>query len=269
MSRPIPNQFHFVFGLKRQWTSFHILHYLCLESCWQVNRPDTIYFHHDHVPHGKYWDRIKDRLTLVKVSPDDFVADFEYEDRGINPYRYAHHADFIRLRQLTEYGGIYADIDTLFVNPYPKSLFEHDYVLGREDDVVDARSGESRPSICNALIMSRPQAEFGKIWLRESRDAFDGTWSNHSTLLPYRLSQRHPGLVHVEPPRSFYRYMWTVEDISALFEKCEDDWEDAYSIHLWWSRRRKDFSRVHAGMFTEKYIRNVDTTFNLVARKYL
>jgi len=273
MSQNIPNRFHFVFGLKRQWRPFHLLHYLCLESCWQVNKPEKIYFHHDRIPHGKYWDRIKDRLTLVKVDPDKFVTDFTYKDRGINPYRYAHHSDFIRLRQLNKYGGIYADMDTLFINPYPKDLLTHKFVLGREGDVFDAKTQEPKPSICNALIMSEPKADFGKLWLDRSREAFNGTWSNHSTLLPYRLSQEKPDWVHVEPARSFYSYMWTIEDISSLFEKCEDDWNNAYSIHLWshlwWARRRKDFSRVHAGMFTEKYIKNVDTTFNLVARRYL
>lgn len=269
----IPRQFHFVFGLKRQWRPFHLLHYLCLESCWQVNRPEKIYFHHDRLPHGRYWDRIRDRLTLVKVGEDAGVAAFEYRDRGINPYRYAHHSDFIRLRQLNRYGGIYADIDTLFVNPYPDRLFEHEYVLGREGDIRDVATGELRPSLCNALIMARPGARFGELWLERSREAFDGSWSNHSTLLPYRLSQEHPDWVHLEPPRSFYPYMWTIEDIRTLFEGCETDWEGAYSIHLWshlwWSRRRRDFSRVHAGRFTERYIRTVDTTFNLVARRFL
>jgi len=272
-SERIPNQFHFVFGLKRQWRPFHLLHYLCLESCWQVNRPEKIYFHHDRLPHGRYWDRIKDRLTLVEVGEDAGVAAFQYGDKAINPYRYAHHADFIRLRQLNRYGGIYADIDTLFVNPYPDRLFEHEYVLGREGDIQDAVSGELRPSLCNALIMAQPNARFGDLWLERSREAFDGSWSNHSTLLPYRLSQEHPDWIHVEPPRSFYAYMWTIDDIRALFEGRDTDWEGAYSIHLWshlwWSRRRRDFSRVHAGRFTERYIRNVDTTFNLVARRFL
>ena len=273
MNDKIPKQFHFVFGLKPQWHSFHLLHYLCLESCWQVNRPERIYFHHHHLPHGKYWDRIEHRLTLVKVEKDEFVSNFRYQDKGIGPYRYAHHSDFIRLRQLHEYGGIYADIDTLFVNPYPEELFEHEYVLGRESDIVDFSTGETKPSICNALIMAKPGARFGRDWLANIQDAFNGTWSNHSTLLPYRISREHPDWVHVEPPRSFYRYMWTVEDLETLFEKCEDDWEGAYSIHLWshlwWTRRRRDFSGIHAGMFTERYIRNVDTTFNLAARRFL
>jgi hypothetical protein len=273
MNLRIPPIFHFVFGLKRQWKPFHLLHYLCLESCWQVNRPQTIYFHHDHLPYGKYWDRIRDRLTLVKVERDDFVSEFAYKDKGIDRYRYAHHADFIRLRQLQQYGGVYADIDTLFVHPYPRHLFTHRFVLGREGDIRDEATGETRPSLCNALIMAEVGSDFGRLWLDRSREAFDGTWSNHSTVLPYRLSREHPDWIHVEPPRSFYRYMWTVADLETLFERDESDWEKVYSVHLWshlwWARKRRDFSLVHAGRFTDQYIKNVDTTFNRVARQFL
>lgn len=210
---------------------------------------------------------------MVKVEKDEFVEGFKYEDKWIRRFRYAHHSDFIRLRQLSRYGGVYADMDTLFLQPYPDSLFSHPFVLGREGDVRDDVSGESRPSLCNAVIMAEPDSAFGNLWLQKKQEAFNGTWSNHSTILPYKLAQAHPDWIHIEPPRSFYPCMWEIKDFETLFEKTQINWENAYSIHLWshlwWSRRRKDFSSVHAGMFTEKYIRNVDTSFNRVARRFL
>jgi hypothetical protein len=40
----IPNQFHFIFGLRKQREPFHLAHYLCLESCRRVNQPESIRF---------------------------------------------------------------------------------------------------------------------------------------------------------------------------------------------------------------------------------
>ncbi len=103
--------------------------------------------------------------------------------------------------------------------------------------------------------------------------AFNGSWSNHSTLLPQRLSEEMPRDIHVEPSRSFYPYMWTRAGIRAMLQERETDMRGIYSMHLWshlwWSERRRDFSDFHAGLLTERAIREVDTTYNLIARQYL
>ena len=39
--------------------------------------------------------------------------------------------------------------------------------------------------------------------------------------------------------------------------------------HLWWSRRRRDFSGFHGGMIDEDYVRNADTTYAVAARRFL
>jgi len=272
--RKIPNIFHFVFGLREQNEPFHLAYFLCLNSCLTVNRPDKVYLYYHHEPYGRYWDLIKDQLTLVKVDPISLVSNFDYDDKYIEKnFTYAHHSDFIRLEKLYEHGGVYADIDTIFVNPYPAHLFEKAYVLGREDPIQCQKTGKQKDSLCNALIMSEPQGEFGRIWYEGMKDAFDGSWSNHSTVLPQELSEAHPDLIHIEPKRSFYGYMWTREDLYQLFERCDSDFSGIYSIHLWshlwWAKKRRDFSNFHAGRLTEKIIRNVDTTYNFLARPFL
>jgi hypothetical protein len=275
MPAPIPNRFHFVFGLHKQREPFHLVHYLAIESCFQVNRPERIDLHVFHEPHGPYWDLARRRVNVRHVEPVPAVHDFHYgfRNRGCKRYAYAHHADFIRLQVLLADGGIYADIDTLFVSPYPARLFAETCVLGREDDVVDQRTGEIRPSLCNALILARPGAEFLRLWLDGMADAFDGSWSNHSTFLPQKLSQQHPELIHVEPSRSFYPFMWTRADLHTLLEGPRPNLEGAFSIHLWshlwWEKRRRDFSDISGDLITEGYVRTVDTTYNLLARRFL
>jgi len=269
----IPNRFHFVFGLKRQAEPLHLAHYLCLRSCLEVNRPDAVYFYHDHEPYGYYWELIRPRLTCVRIPRVTFVDAYRYRDRRTARFRYAHASDFVRLEKLLAQGGIYADMDTLFVNPIPRALYAKPFVLGRENDVYDLAARTERPSLCNAFIMSERGAAFGRLWLERMADAFNGTWSNHSTLLPFELSRQHPDWIHLEPPRTFYKFMWSREGIRALLEGLDTDNEGVVSFHLWshlwWSRRRRDFSDFHGGRLTHEFVRDVDTSYNVVARRFL
>ncbi len=274
----IPRQFHFVFGLKPQTGPFHIAHYLCLASCMEVNRPERVFFHYHHEPYGPWWDHIRPRLSLCRVQPEAFVTGSRryldhQEGRFIKSagLDYAHQADFLRLRVLLEHGGVYADMDTLFVRPYPDSLYRHSFVLGAEDPVCIG--GATVPSLCNAVILARAGARFGRVWLDDMYHVFDGSWSRHSCAHAAELAARMPAEIYVAPQRYFYRYMWTREGIADLFERLDGDVEDVYSIHLWshlwWEAWRTDFSRFHGGLLTEQYIRTVDTTYNVLARRFL
>ncbi len=269
----IPNRFFFVYGLQPRQEPFHLIHYLCLRSCLETNQPERITLCSPDEPYGRYWNLIKSEVEHVKIEPIPQVTGFQYPDRGIDPYRYAHHSDFIRLDQLLEHGGGYADLDTLFVKPLPSTLFEKPFVLGRERDIADPHSGQLTPSLCNAFIMSAPGAAFCHRWRAAMDAAFDGTWSNHSTLLPQRLAHRHPEEIHIEPECAFFPFPPTTEGLSLLFDTTATVPNKTYSIHLWahlwWSDRRVDFSPFDAGRVTETFVREVDTTYTVAARPFL
>lgn len=273
MSR-IPRHFHFIFGLHPQTEPFHLLHYLCLESCLRVNRPERITLYLYHEPYGRYWDLIRPRLTIEKVPLVSTVAAARYSDPLIaQKLRYAHHADFIRLEKLLEHGGVYADIDTLFVRPIPDDLYEKPFVIGREDPVRHERTGEYHASLCNALMLAEPGSAFARVWLERMPAALDGSWSNHSCGLAARLAAEFPQLLHVEPALTFYPFMWTAADLRALLEETHPFPDGACSIHLWahlwWSKSRRDFSPVHHAQLTDPHIRFSDTTFARLARPFL
>ena len=269
----IPDHYHFVFGLREGPEPLHLVHYLSLRSCLEVNRPSRVTVHSPRPPQGPYWERIRSDVEWAEAEPVPLVRDFRYPDRAINPYRYAHHSDFVRLDRLLEHGGVYADLDTLFVRPMPAALFEKPFVLGREADIADPRTGEPRRSLCNAVIFSRPGSAFGRRWRAGLEDAFDGTWSHHSTLFPQRLAERHPDEIHIEPEESFFSFPPTLEGLSRLFDASVPIPDDAYSLHLWahlwWSPRRLDFSYLSAEGVTEDFVRRFDSTFCLAARPFL
>lgn len=269
----VPNVFHFVFGLRRRPQPFHLVHYLCVASCLEVNRPDAVFLYYRHEPRGPYWRLIAPRVTSVPIHAATPASRFRYRDRHVRRYRYAHVSDFVRLEKLLEHGGVYADIDTVFVNPVPRELFGHSFVLGREADVVDQRTGRREPSLCNAFIMAEPEAEFGRLWQTRMASVFDGSWSTHSTLLPHTLMLERPESIHVEPSRTFYKHMWTPEGLRTLLEGLDPDFDGVASMHLWshlwWARRRRDFSGFHGGLVTEDYIRDGRTTYAVAARPFL
>jgi hypothetical protein len=239
-----------------------------------INKPDAVMFHYQYMPWGPWWDIIAPSLQLRKIEPDKFISSFSYNDAAIGKYRYAHLSDIARLKILVKYGGIYADIDTLFINKLPNHFFEHEFVMGMEKiDWTVAAAQAAGGSLCNAWMMGAPNSNFAKLLLARTYECFDGTWSAHSTFLPYRLSREHPEWIHVEPQQSFFFYDWTGEGISGIFEKPQPNLDEVYSIHLWshmwWDRKRIDTSYFHAGRLTPEYVRFSKAAYAELARPFL
>lgn len=275
----VPAIFHFVFGLAPQREPLHLMHYLCLESCRRLNRPEAICFHYRHEPHGVWWDRIKPHLTLRYVGSTSAIPDAKrYEataegrlirDSG---WTYAHEADFLRLSILLEEGGVYADMDTLFVNPLATHWLAKAFVLGEEEPLPGA-DGVLRVSLCNALIIAQSRAPFARAWLERMAQVFDGTWSRHSNQEATRLWGEMPQAIHVVPQGCFYKHAATRRGIRTLLEGYEPDVAGVYSLHLWahlwWDAWRTDFATVHADQIDEDYVRNRKTTYAVLARRFL
>jgi hypothetical protein len=185
----IPRVAHFVYGSREQDEPLHFLHFASMESCRRVLAPERIYFHYRHLPWGVWWERICPHLTLVPVEPVEGVVQ----------------ADVIRLDALIEHGGVYADIDTIFVRAFPQELFEQEFVIGRGLPVPDERTGERRPSLCNALLMAQPGAAFARAWRERMLGALDDSRSKHSGLLSQELSEQMPDHIRVESQERFPR----------------------------------------------------------------
>lgn len=277
--KPIPKHFHFVFGLKEQTEPFHIVYYLCLKSCLEINKPDRISFYYHYEPHGEWWDKIKPELNLVKVDLESFIVnnkqyDTHWEGQYIKQQQlsYAHQADFIRLKVLLEQGGVYADMDTLFARPMPDSFYQHEFAIGTEG-IFDDENGNPRQSLCNALMLAQPNAPFVKTWLERMYHSFDGSWNNHSCAEAARLALEHPEQVTVFPEEYFYKYSFTPIDLNRLFKRQILDFKDTYSIHLWshlwWDEKRRDFTDFHAGLLTEEAILKGNTTYTALAQTFL
>jgi hypothetical protein len=271
--------FHFIFGLREQTEPFHILHYLCLASCLATNRPDAIHFHYRNEPHGAWWERIAPALQRHRLGapPADFAPQRyaeHSEGRLIEKLGlgYAHEADFLRLEILLEHGGVYADMDSLFVQRYPDAWFDAEFAIGEENSPVVP--GEIlQPSLCNAVMFARPGATYARRWRERMPQVFDGRWNEHSCREAGRLWRQDPASVTVLPAEYFYRYGSTVAGLRTLLEERDRPREDLYSVHLWahlwWKAARTDFSTVHAGQIDARWLREKDCTLAVLARPFL
>ena len=268
----IPNTYHFVFGLREQTEPFHLLHYLCLATCLGVNKPDRVAVHLHNEPYGELWDLIRPRIEVVPIPERELRIDLTYHDAYIQQFAYAHVADFIRLRILHEQGGVYADMDTLFVAPPPAHLLDESCVMGHER-VDHGAPSAPEGSLCNALIMAEPGSPFIAQWIERMPGAFDGSWSNHSTFLPYRLSQEIPQHIRVEPESRFFSLDWTRDGIAGLFEQDRQLPPDATSLHLWahlwWDAERRDMSDFDHTQLTPTYVAQAQTTYARHTRRFL
>jgi hypothetical protein len=269
----VPNIFHFVFGLKPQTEPFHLMHYLCLASCLGVNRPSAVMFHCQYEPWGEYWDRIRPYLKVKSIEPDPFILSFRYRDPEVERLRYAHLADVARLQVLRQYGGIYADMDTLFIAPLPNPFFDRSFTMGREPEHWSAAATAAGGALCNAWMMGEPDAPFVREFLRRTYDSFDGTWSNHSTTLAFRLSREHPEWIDIEPPRSFFYFGYDRHDLRRLFKSYEPDLAGIFSIHLWshcwWEASGMNSAFFHGKRLTSAYVRHAKSTYAVLARPLL
>jgi glycosyltransferase involved in cell wall biosynthesis len=270
----IPRVAHFVYGLREQDEQLHFLHYASVESCRRVLAPERIYFHYRHLPSGVWWERISPYLTLLPVEPVEAVLRAGHAQGQLPEHvRDAYHADLIRLDALIEYGGIYADIDTIFLRTFPNELFEQEFVIGRELPARDEGTGQLRQSLCNALLMAQPGAAFACAWRESVARALDGSSSNHGDLLSQELSEQMPDQVRVEPQERFFAFPASARGVSQLLCERHQIPAGALSVHLWahlwWERRRRDFTHAHAGWTTPSFVRSARTTLAELLRPYL
>ncbi len=251
----IPNIFHFCYGLSEDFGGkpFSLVHYLAVKSALEVNKPLEVFFYYSFEPEGEWWEKTKKIVTLRKIVPPNEIFG--------NPLMHvAHKADALRLRVLIENGGIYLDLDSICKKPFTP-LLKHKFVIGKQ--------GKWRKmGLCNAIMMSEKNSEFAKIWLEEYRTfrsrGKDRYWAEHSVLIPLKLSKHFRNLIHIESYDSFTYPLYYQSSLKNLFVYSKN-YPNAYCHHLWeggsWDKYLKKLN--------VKDIINIDTTYNLIARKFL
>ncbi|KAI8908668.1 hypothetical protein DFJ77DRAFT_472916 [Powellomyces hirtus] len=249
----IPKYVHFVRVMDRD-DHFGMLHYFSIRSAHEKIKPERIFYHHRGLPSddNEWWRRARPMLTDL-VEQEDVTEIF-----GHPVHVGAHKADVIRLRELHKWGGIYLDTDVIVTKSFD-SLLHHEMVLGIE-------GMEPYIGLCNAIILSAPNATFLQRWYDSYRTFDDSRWSDHSVIMPYTLSKTASrDELCVLPTTSFFWPAYFNNHIK--FVHTEDEWDFyndfQYAAHLY------NTGEKYISQTTPDIIRNTNTSFTRLVRPYL
>ena len=277
----IPNIFHFVFGMAPDFGGkpFSLAHYLSVKSAVELNKPSAAILHYQYEPAGEWWEKAKPLLTLNKITAPDSIMG--------NPLCHvAHQADVVRLRALHETGGIYLDLDTISVRPLT-GLLQHTFVIGEELQPARApknarqrikqqikswfgagSAATATTGLCNAVLMAAPDCFFINRWLEtyktfrsKGRDMY---WNEHSVQMPLQLAAEYPEHLTRLGPYAFHYPLYDAAGLQLMFEQVAD-FPEAYLHHLWESFSWKNY----LSQLTVEKIKTEDSTYNLIARRFL
>lgn len=202
---------------------------------------------------------------------------------GQTLYHVAHKADVVRLQVLKECGGIYLDIDTISIKPL-SNLLPYSFIIGMElnpkyipsnwRQQIKYKLGLKKENtkiatgLCNAVLLSEKNSEFVNLWLNEYKTfrskGRDKYWNEHSVLVPERLAALHPQSITKLNPYAFHYPLYDVAGLKSMFEEVTE-FQEAYLHHLWESFSWNNY----LSKLTIDEIAKHDTTYNLIARKFL
>jgi hypothetical protein len=253
-SEDIPNIFHFVYTTPKDRLDFNLFEHIAIKSCVRVNKPEKIMFHYVNEPTGEWWEKSKTYLTLNKVELPTHCFDKKISFP-------AHACDMLRMQALISEGGVYADLDTIFINKIPKKLFKENLVMGEEDECA----------ICNALVMCKKNSKFAIRWFKDFETEFhEDQWANHSVHHPRRLSYQLPNQIKIVDRECFYGYHYT--QANKLYGERVPDWLKLenikfLSLHLWHSSLDSEYlESVTEDMIISDPHRNI---FNFLAYPHI
>jgi len=224
------NLFHFIFGLSENFNNkpFSYFHYLCIKSCYLTQNKPKILMHCIYEPaNNKWWEKIKEFVEIIKYKN---LPDIVYFCNKKKVWRIEHQSDIFRLLILKEYGGIYADVDTLFYKSFFPHFNKYDFVLGLEGLFNINENKMQINGLCNALIISNKESAFLNLWLENYLNNYDDyDWNKMSVRKPYELALENKNLIHIEPIDSFHKFDW---NLIFYFENIIDGDINIYSKHL-------------------------------------
>lgn len=200
---------HFIFGLAddAKQRAFHFAHYLALQAANVHLKPSRILFHCHHLPQGAWW---AEATSLVEVRH----VEIPRTRSSTALVHAAHRADVLRLELLITYGGIYLDLDVVVLRPFTP-FSGHEFAIAKEGD----ESHGGFHGLCNAVLISRPNASFARRWLAEySTFGLNEAdpWSGHSVQLPSKLAAARPSELVVLPYLTFFWPDWHEDELHQL-----------------------------------------------------
>ncbi len=211
------------------------LFYLCVLSLIYVAEVEKVYIHGDAPPTGLLWMRIKDnpRLHLIFRETPKLVY-------GTQVNIISHVTDVWRVDFMIRYGGIYVDTDTIFVRPLDRDIRAYDAVGSYDWTYWNSPFPDT---INFGVAIGKRNAKYWKMFQESMKWFIDADWSWNGLRQPYRIKERHPELVLIDPHLQVICYEFKChptwwpdyhnESLHHLNSPSIKDWQkDAYAFHF-------------------------------------
>ena len=170
------------------------------------------------------------------------------------PMFYTSHSNVDRLKVLSEYGGIYLDLDVLVTKSFD-DLRRYVCTVGLE---VETKA-------CGSIIVCSNTSFFLYMWMNAYLDDYRiEEWAYNTGKVPFNLARRYPHLVNMEPTRlnrPNYR------ELSKIWGSSSFNWQENYAVHIWyrlWMRRNPHYKEPD-----EDNVKTLNSTFGQMARTIL
>ena len=225
----IPSIVHFVLGqgdklnvtlIRTASQAFIFINYLAILAARRQLHPKKLYVHYHHEPNTFWWNQMKQDREIDATLMKSRLVDTIYM-RPVD--HHSHRADIIRLEVLMKYGGIYLDIDALALRSFDP--------LRNLSDVIMAHESDDENTACNAIILSKRNAQF----VRRMYDAYQSfdqkCWVCHSVKLPGQLAHVYSNEVMVLPTKTFFRPDWS--EVHKFYNSNDYDFTSSYASHFW------------------------------------
>ena len=249
----VPNIVHYIWYNDKS-TKFKFHHMLSVLSAHKLINPTVILFHTDNEPTGTYWERVK-KLPKFKVVKRDPPTKL-FGEVVHPPKFYTSHSNVDRLKVLSEYGGIYLDLDVLVTKPFDE-LRRYVCTIGQEQET----------KACGSIIVCSNTSFFLTMWLNAYLDDYRiAEWAYNTGKVPFNLARRYPHLVNMESTRLNHP---NFDELDKIWGPATFDWQDNYAVHIWyrlWMDRSPYFKGVEPD---EESVKKLDNTFGQMARTIL
>ena len=167
------------------------LFYLGMLSLIYVAEVDMVYLHGNGPPTGHFWHRIKDNPKLRLIYRE--VPGTVY---GNKVDVLSHVTDVWRVDFMVKYGGIYVDTDTAFVKKLDRDIRAYDAV-GSYDWTY---WNHPFPDTINfGVAIGKRNAIYWQEFQKSMKWFMDADWSWNGLRQPYRIKERHPEMVRIDP----------------------------------------------------------------------
>ncbi|KAJ4150696.1 hypothetical protein LMH87_011433 [Akanthomyces muscarius] len=179
---PIPNIAHFVYILSDPDNGtfpFKFSHFLSVYGAWRRWQPDVLYLHTNVAAsssavlqarageQGKWAQRLFNMPGLVINT----ISAPTHTNRGQELKHMEHRSDFVRVKVVHDFGGVYMDMDVHALRDM-RPLREAGYkaVAGRQGGGL----------LNSGTFLAAKGSKATRMWMERMHEVYDGGWTTHS-----------------------------------------------------------------------------------------